>query len=267
MTTPTDDLRARAGRFVAAVHKSVEHRPGERSALRRSLGRHPEDTAIRPAARRVLAPHLRDLPHHRREAVERAFYAVAALIAAQPRSARDEAAADDEPDLLSGDDTGTSVPPGPGDDVQPEGAVATARTPAPERAPGFDLGSALGRSAVEGARARRAHRTDPPDTDDTASGDTAPHRDAPQEKRLHLLCRQDLDGLHRHLPRVVRFLRSDRISVDWARLACDLALWGEGGPQGRNRVAKQWLDGYYRTVSIEQGRQRREQNDAPAPGE
>jgi CRISPR system Cascade subunit CasB len=263
MTTPTDDLRARAGGLVAAVHKSVEHRPGERSALRRALGRHPEDTAIRPAARRVLAPHLRDLPHHRREAVERAFYAVAALIAAQPRSARDEAAtADDDTDLLPGDGTDTPVPPGPGGaDPQPEEPTPAARTAAPDRAPGFDLGSALGRSAVEGARARRSHRIEPSDTDDAE-----PHRDAPQEKRLHLLCRQDLDGLHRHLPRVVRFLRSDRISVDWARLACDLALWGEGGPQGRNRVAKQWLDGYYRTVSIEQGRQRREQN-GPAPGE
>jgi CRISPR system Cascade subunit CasB len=194
--------------------------------------------------------------------VERAFYAVAALIAAQPRSARDDAATAADDDLLPGDDTDTPVPPGPGGtDSQPEGAIATAHTAVSDRAPGFDLGSALGRSAVEGARARRAHRTEPHDTDDAA-----PQRDAPQEKRLHLLCRQDLDGLHRHLPRVVRFLRSDRISVDWARLACDLALWGEGGPQGRNRVAKQWLDGYYRTVSIEQGQQRREQN-GPAPEE
>ncbi|TQN32694.1 CRISPR system Cascade subunit CasB [Haloactinospora alba] len=249
MTRTTEGLRERAGKLVAHVHDSVEHRPGERAALRRALGRHPDDTAIRPAARRVIAPHLDDLRGPKREAVERAFYTVAALIAARPRRARDEA---EDPTPAAEEDNSAQN--------TPDGLRGTAENaPFPKSyVAALDLGSALGRSTAEAASAR-------PDQSRGDGDGSSPYREAPQEKRLHLLCRQDLDGLHRHLPRVVRFLRSERIAIDWARLACDLATWGEGGTNGRNRVAKQWLDGYYRTVSIEEARRRRQEPAGDTP--
>ncbi|GAA4898600.1 type I-E CRISPR-associated protein Cse2/CasB [Streptomonospora salina] len=243
MTPAQQDLRERAGKLVAHVRDSVEHRPGERSALRRALGRHPDDTEIRPAARRVISPHLHDLHGPQREAVERAFYAVAALIAAQPRRARDE---DIEPTPPGDDDH----PPQPEAPATADDSGEADHAPGPQPSTGavaLDLGSALGNSSVEAAKARSPQ----------SSGDRDEQQEAPQEKRLHLLCRQDLDGLHRHLPRIVRFLRSERVAVDWTRLACDLATWREGGTNGRNRVAKQWLDGYYRVLSIEETRKRR----------
>jgi CRISPR system Cascade subunit CasB len=64
------------------------------------------------------------------------------------------------------------------------------------------------------------------------------------EQRLHLLTRQGIDGLHRHLPAVVGRLRGSQVPVDWAQLLDDLARW----PIDRDRIAKRWLQDFYRSV-------------------
>jgi CRISPR system Cascade subunit CasB len=63
------------------------------------------------------------------------------------------------------------------------------------------------------------------------------------EPRLQLLARQDLDGLHRQLPRLIRYLRGKQVRIDWAVLIRDLARWGRYPKQ----VAKEWMQSYYRT--------------------
>lgn len=66
---------------------------------------------------------------------------------------------------------------------------------------------------------------------------------ATAEARLHLLCRQSVDGVHRHLSRLVMQLSSDRVPIDWAGLIDDLARWA----RYRDQVTKRWLQDYYRT--------------------
>src|SRR5699024_6005229 len=75
-------------RMVAYVRKVNAHDPGTRAALRRGLGRPPEDIA-NFHAHAVVALYL---PEEHDRATERAFYTVAALVAAQPRGARDQEA-------------------------------------------------------------------------------------------------------------------------------------------------------------------------------
>ncbi len=233
------DIEWRATRLVDAVTGALAV-PGRRAVLRRSLGRVPQDPAV-ARAHGLIAPYLPMLPDPARDgsypdtaidavAIERAFYTVAALIAAQPRSARDVeiAAADAE---TSSQLVGTA--PAPILDAEAEGAVAAedagiagepttvvAGPAAAGRRPslGFTLGAAV-----------RAGKL---------NGETLP-------PRLHLLCRQDVAGVHRHLPRLVGQLRSDLVPVAWVPLIVDLARWG----RYRDQVAKGWLQDYYRTVS------------------
>ncbi|QSI48079.1 type I-E CRISPR-associated protein Cse2/CasB [Thermobispora bispora] len=65
---------------------------------------------------------------------------------------------------------------------------------------------------------------------------------ATAEARLHLLCRQDVAGLHRHLPGLFRLLHAKNVQVDLARLLIDLCRWG----RWRDQVAKEWLQDFYR---------------------
>lgn len=62
------------------------------------------------------------------------------------------------------------------------------------------------------------------------------------ERRLHLLVRQGVPGLQRHLPGVIRLLASSRIAPDWGVLLRDLLRWRVD----RDRVARSWLQAYYR---------------------
>ncbi|WP_084962970.1 type I-E CRISPR-associated protein Cse2/CasB [Thermoactinospora rubra] len=78
-------------------------------------------------------------------------------------------------------------------------------------------------------------------------GQAVRHRDLNEsgvEKRLHLLCRQEVDSLHRHLPTLIRQLTAKDIQPDWAKLLVDLGRWGHS----RDRVVKEWLQDYYRTA-------------------
>lgn len=218
------DVDRRARRLVAATTASLAA-PGRRSVLRRSLGR-PLDHPSVHRAHGLVAQYLPEFPdgppdssaHGDVEAIERAFYTVAALIAAQPRGARDDelarraAAQLDETSDPAGDDQSAAAP-------EP-GNLATAPTAWYRR-------DTFGRTLAQAVRTGKVN------------GETAP-------ARLHLICRQDVAGVHRHLPRLVGHLRSDVVPVDWVRLTVDLARWGRYGDQ----VAKSWLQDYYRMLAV-----------------
>ena len=180
----SDPILKKAEELVREVRRLLDS-PADRAALRHSLGRPPEDATL--AVHRIVVRHL---PHGQPdEATERAFYAVPAYIAAQPRQARDQ-------DAAAG-----AHPPGPG------------------RRQNF--GESLARAAFRAGPA--------------ASGR--------MDARLQLLARQDLNGLHRQLPRLVLHLRADLVRIDWPVLIRDLARWGRDPKQ----VAKEWMQSYYRT--------------------
>lgn len=62
------------------------------------------------------------------------------------------------------------------------------------------------------------------------------------ESRLNLLTRQSVNGLHRHLPASVGYLRSLGVDVDWARLLDDLGNWRKQS----GRISRIWLQDFYR---------------------
>ena len=64
------------------------------------------------------------------------------------------------------------------------------------------------------------------------------------EARLHLLCRQDVAGLHRMLPGLIRQLAAKQVAPDWGRLLVDLSRW----EYERGQVTKQWLQDFYRAI-------------------
>lgn len=163
-------------RFVDHITTTCARDPGRRAALRRGLGRTPEQVWTMHAIVAPWLPERRYLAAHR--AAERAFYTVAALIAATSEG------------------------------EQPDDA-------------GQSLGATLAHAVRQGMN---------PDT---------------AEKRLHLLVRQGMDGVHQQLPGLVRYIRSLGVAVDWAELITDLSRWGT--TRGRDAVAKQWLQDFYRT--------------------
>src|SRR5690606_30064731 len=161
----------------------------------------------------------RYLPERCSEAEERAFYTVAALVAAQPRGARDqealpgperEAAEDGRPPGAEEGATGEAgdgtAPPGEaaGPSGRDDTAAVTRHT----------LGQSLA-WAVENGRLK---------------GDMV--RD-----RLHLLARYRTDRLHRELPKLIAHLRADLVPIDWGYLLADLARW----ESERGQVAKRWV--------------------------
>ena len=107
------------------------------------------------------------------EAKEWAYYAVAAMMAAQPGRAR----RDDEADSETADAAATT------DQHRDKPTPRSGRFRP-------NLGVSLARAVARGATGERV-----------IAQDSA-------EKRLHLLTRQGLAGLHRHLPATVRHLRS-----------------------------------------------------------
>ena len=180
-----DLLMEKADELVREVRQLAAAKPADRAALRHSLGRLPKEVGL--DVHRIVVKHL---PHQQvDDATERAFYAVPAFIAAQPRHGRDDDAA------------------------------AGAETPGPASHQNF--GESLARAA-------------------SGSGPNASDR---MDARLQLIARQDLDGLHRQLPRLVLHLRADLVRIDWPLLIRDLARWGRDPKQ----VAKEWMQSYYRT--------------------
>jgi CRISPR system Cascade subunit CasB len=81
-----DPILKRADELVREVRQLTKNNPADRAALRHSLGRRPEHVGL--DVHRIVARHLADL--RITDAVERAFYAVPAYMAAQSPDARDE---------------------------------------------------------------------------------------------------------------------------------------------------------------------------------
>jgi CRISPR system Cascade subunit CasB len=190
-----------ADRLAREVLRITARNPGDRSVLRHSLGKAPESVAM--GVHRIVAPLL---PKEPKEGEERAYYAVAALIAAQDRPARDQAGSEAGPETAPDSMPAQQATGGPGEQDE-------ANRP--------NLGHSL---------AQFAHKSDR-DKSKTV-GD-----------RLELLARQDIDGLYRHLPRLILQVRSDQVRIDWGLLAWDLTRWAH---DSRN-VAKEWAQDYYRT--------------------
>ncbi|WP_462187162.1 type I-E CRISPR-associated protein Cse2/CasB, partial [Frankia sp. CcWB2] len=223
-------LEWRAARLVEAVTDALAV-PGRRAALRRSLGHSPQDPVV-ARAHGMVAPYLPVLPDPARDgfypdtaidvvAIERAFYTVAALMAAQPRSARDAeiAAAEAATPTSSEETTRTPTTEAEADSAAEDrvGAADPADTTTVPAGTGRRRPS-LGYTLAAAVRAGKLN------------GETIP-------PRLQLICRQDVAGVHRHLPRLVGQLRSDLVPVAWVPLIVDLARWG----RYRDQVAKGWL--------------------------
>ena len=189
------EIRAGAESLVKYV-RSILDEPGPRAELRRAVGMEPGNARCWHAYRHV-EPHL---PGARDEATERAFLSVAALIAAQPPSAR----------------------------AQDRGRGPDTDEPDPTRVPGEPASPFTGNLGVVLAHA----------VDRRVVGDTA------AEGRLHLMCRQDVTGVHRQLPRLITQLRNSRVRIDWVQLVCDLSDW----KRDHDSVVKNWLQGYHRTL-------------------
>lgn len=190
-----------------------------RSPGDRSVLRHSLGKAPREAALGVHRIVVPFLPEHASEAAERAYYMVAALIASQGRQARDQAG--DGPEAVPGATASQDTADG-------------ARVSAVRRR---NLGYSLAQAAHKGAKDKSKNLED----------------------RLELLARQDVDGLYRHLPRLILQLRGDQVRIDWGVLIRDLTRWASDPRQ----VAKEWAQSFYRTSEqLTAARKRRNEQDA-----
>lgn len=207
-------------RFVGHIVKVCREQPGRRSALRRGVGKRPDQAHEMHA---IIAPWLRTVDpagRHDIDPEEYALYSVAAMIATQTGSGRNptgdaSAGAKAEEESQSGEESS--------EESEVSGGAARTRRPT--------LGTALALAV------RREHPTR------RAIGEEA------AEKRLHLLVRQNLHGVHRQLPRVVRHIGQLNVPVDWAQLINDLRRWT---PNDQRSVAKVWLQDFYRNLHPDQ---------------
>lgn len=208
-TTSRASVEARRDRmtaFVAAVTTLCEA-PGVRADLRSGLGR-PVDQCAR--MHRYLAWRVPEGQYD-----ERAYYAVAALIAARPRSARDADADAEQANGEATEGTPSTATSLEHDREQPHRGSTTPWHTRP------NLGDSLA-LAVRDAKIK----------EDTA------------ETRLRLLTRQSTTSAHPRLPALIRHLQTSGIPVDWAVLLDDLSGWD----LNRDRIATRWLQSFYRTL-------------------
>ncbi|MYS42329.1 type I-E CRISPR-associated protein Cse2/CasB [Streptomyces sp. SID5998] len=211
--------------FTRAVLAKCEGDPGARSALRSGVRK---DLDSVPRMHRVIA-HL--VPHNVSEDTQRAYYAVAAMIAEQARRQGDATGADE-----------TTAAPEAAQVAEAAQAAVAAGEAEREREYGLSLGTAFALAVVR------------------SPGHERKMRRGTAESRLNLLCKQGLTGLHRHLPASVRYLRSLDVPVDWARLLQDLVDWRRHS----GRITRHWLQDFYRRLQQEE-RRLREQADAAQP--
>lgn len=210
---PLVSQQTRHRAYTSWIERTSQNDPGARTALRSGLRRGIDDV---PRMHRLVAPWL---PREGvSDAEQRAYYAVASMIAAQPRS---RYAGTDDPDA----DAAADGTPGPSAATAgaPLGSVADA-VPVPTSAQraarfGVSLGSSFAIAVAE-----------------------RDMRESTADSRLNLLTRQSVNGLHRHLPASVGYLRDLDVPVDWAQLLDDLIAW----PVLSGRISRRWLQDYYR---------------------
>lgn len=215
----TSIRRQRLVAYTRWIEELCRDDPGARTALRSGLRRGLDDV---PRMHRFVAPWL---PRNGQvsEAEQRAYYAVAALIAAQPRTS------------YAVPDTDPAADPG---------SVASGAAPSPRY--GASLGYAFALAVTE------------------SPGREREMREATAESRLNLLTRQSLNGLHRHLPAAVGYLREVGVPIDWAQLLSDLLAW----PTHAGTISRRWLQHYYiqRTKALREHADRADQDEAVSPG-
>lgn len=282
MRTDRNHVRDRARKMAEDLSALVADSPRDRAALRRTLGRDPADPRVRPA-HGIVTRYLPDpdspetgsprgpAPSEAESlAVEWAFYTVAALIAAQTRDARDQAGrTEDEQDGESRDEEDRDEAARDEGGEAGRGAVGAIDRPidrtaetaeaAPGAGPTGEDGQGQQESGPEPGSGRR--RVRPPNLGAALAAAVQARvvNEDTAEKRLHLLCRQSLAGVHNRLPQLVRHLRSGRVGVDWSVLTLDLARWATE----RDHVAKEWLQGYHRAREQARARERKRRPDTP----
>ncbi|WP_030267599.1 type I-E CRISPR-associated protein Cse2/CasB [Streptomyces violens] len=211
MTTPTDTgdraaaRRRRLQTYATWIEQTCKNDPGARSALRSGWRRGMDDVR---RMHRFIAPWLSQ-GSQTAEAEQRAFYAVAAMIAAQPRSRYTDTTA--------------------------EAPVASSVLDAEEQTGEMEQKQRPDRYGPSLGASFAAAVTESP-------GREREMRESAAEARLNLLTRQSINGLHRHLPGSVRYLRELDVPVDWAQLLDDLIAW----PAHSKRISRRWLQDYYR---------------------
>ncbi|WP_369359760.1 type I-E CRISPR-associated protein Cse2/CasB [Streptomyces sp. cg2] len=210
--------RQRLRKYTTWVEQLCGEDPGARSALRTGLRRGMDDVR---RMHRFITPWLPE-NRHVGDDEQRAYYAVAAMIASQPRNSYSQTEAAD-------------------DGTEPE-PVAQADTEAASKKGPERYGDSLGRAFATAVA--------------QSPGRDKDMREATAEARLNLLTRQSIDGLHRHLPSAVGYLRGLEVPIDWAQLLDDLTAW----PTHSGRIARRWLQDYYR-LRAEAAREQADQAD------
>ncbi|WP_165956016.1 type I-E CRISPR-associated protein Cse2/CasB [Streptomyces hainanensis] len=221
LAEPRVDRLAPYDEFVMKVREACGE-PGTQQALRRGLGKPLDEMPARTHAallRRGL------VPDSARPTEKRAYYAVAALIAARPRTMRkadDHAMEPEDAGAASGQDEGVADPSGadPAHTAGSETERPTDQRPSWGTSLGTSLAQAVTRDRPDGTRAGGI------------------------ESRLHLLVRQETDGMYRMLPAIARHLGSSGVPIDYGRLLHDIAFWR----YQRGETAMRWLEDFYRTI-------------------
>lgn len=222
-------------RYTSWIAERCRDDPGMRRQLAGGLRMPLDHKRVQPMHRYVT----RWLPKGASDEEQRAYYTVAALIAAQPRIRRGT----DEESVPAAD----SGSQDPDQHADADGAAALSTAPAKSAPYGQSLGSAFAHAAIDAPARERLMRTE-----------TA-------ERTLHLLTRQSTNGLHRHLPAAVLYLRDLDVPVDWAQLLQDLIRW----PTQSGRISRRWLQDFHRLRTKEEERlsEEKDQQQIPDPGD
>lgn len=177
---PAASRKLSAEEFVAYVLSRCQS-TRVRADLRRGVGLPVERCG---QSHRYLAP----LTAHLHPESERAHYAVASLIAARPRSARDADDAEAEAEAEAVTESGS--------DTQGEATIP------PKWWERSNLGASFADAVNAGAM-----------------------KAGSAESELHLLTRQSSEALHERLPSLTRHMLGAGVTIDWVALINDLSWW------------------------------------------
>jgi CRISPR system Cascade subunit CasB len=209
--------RAAYAAFAERIEYLCRADHGARAALRAGLRRELDHPRAR-AMHRLLTPRL---PEGCDDKTAQAHYTVAALIAAQPRHAF---TLDQEEDEDTAEESRAADKQMAQQDGEPdEEATRLKSTPY-----GPTFGATLGHAVIAKGTSMRMSAA---------------------EARINLLTRQNLRGIHLHLPAAVNQVRTTDAAIDWGQLLADLVDW----PYQSGRISRRWLQDFYRiTAGVKQ---------------